>query len=348
MDLKDTQYLAARALAAAPHASPADRHAAIDAGALAGARLTAGRVRDHVHAESTDDSPPGGHITDGTARTADTVSRQHQHLDNPAPLDWSRFGAVIPILAASPGVGASVTAAVLVDALQIAGCSVLLVDTADPARSGLNRATRSDGPHSPGPHPAVSIRFSWRGQALLARAETSLPVLTPGMLPPPRFWRPGQRQIDVTIVDVGHDPWRVTAHPLAGAGAWLRPGTPSPRPILVVRPTIPSLAHAEQILARLDPWVRLRAAVPPAQLVVAGAKRWPPEVFGSAGHRTQNLLADALFLPHDPGVALHGITADVTPARLRSAAAELLRRWELLPHTEAHSRHKPRRSRTRQ
>lgn len=348
MDLKDAQSLAAHALAAAPHASPADRHAAIDAGALAGARLTADRLDGHVHTESTDDSPPGAHITEGTVRTADTVSRQHQRLDNTAPLDWSCFGAVIPVLAASPGAGASVTATLLADALQIAGCSVLLVDTADPARSGLNRATRSDGPHSPGPHPAVRIRFSWRGQALLARAETQLPVLAPGMLPPPRFWRPGERQIDVTIVDVGHDPWRVTAHPLAGAGAWLRPGTPSPRPILVVRPTVPSLTHAEQILARLDPWVRLYAVVPPVQLVVVGAKRWPAEVSGSAGHRTHNILPDALFLPHDQTVATRGITAEVTPARLRSAAVDLLRRWDLLSQLPARALRKPSRSPARQ
>ena len=53
------------------------------------------------------------------------------------PVDWSRFGVVIPILAGSAGAGASVLAATLADALGQAGRRVLLVDAADPARSGL-------------------------------------------------------------------------------------------------------------------------------------------------------------------------------------------------------------------
>ena len=129
----------------------------------------------------------------------------------------------------------------------------------------------------------------------MMRAETTLPVLTPGMLPPPPFWQPGQRRIDITVVDIGHDPWRVSAHPLAGAGAWLRPGTPSPRPILVVRPSIPALVHAEQVLARLEPWVALGAADAPGRLVVTGARHWPREVPGTAGHRLQPLVADAVI-----------------------------------------------------
>ena len=51
------------------------------------------------------------------------------------PVDWSGFGTVIPVLAGSAGAGASVLAAVLVDALQQhPGLRVLLVDAADPAR----------------------------------------------------------------------------------------------------------------------------------------------------------------------------------------------------------------------
>ena len=49
----------------------------------------------------------------------------------------------------------------------------------------LALATKSEGPWGPGPHSAVPIRYGWRAQALLARVETFLPVLTPGMVPPP-------------------------------------------------------------------------------------------------------------------------------------------------------------------
>ncbi|WP_179957028.1 hypothetical protein [Amycolatopsis anabasis] len=225
-------------------------------------------------------------------------------------------------------------ATVVADVLQIAKRSVLMVDTADPTRSGLGQAARSEGPYVPGPHPAVAIRFSWRAQALLARVETTLPVLAPGMVPPPRFWSPHPRHLDATVVDIGHDPWRVAAHPLAGAGAWLRRGTPAPRPVLVVRPSIPSLARAEQVLARLEYWSNLGATVMPVALIVVGAKRWPSTVAGSAGRRVQALLPGAVFVPHDPDVAVCGVTAEVTPSRLRAAVIPLLRHWGVVPVTK--------------
>lgn len=250
-------------------------------------------------------------------------------------VDWSAFGQVIPVLSGSPGAGASVLCAVISDVLQLAARCVLVADTADPVRSGLALVTRSEGPCGPGPHPAVRIRFSWRAQALLARVETSLPVLTPGMVPPPRFWRPAVRELHATVVDLGHDGWRVSAHPLIGAGEWLRRGTPSPRPVLVVRPTRPSLLHGEQVLARLEAWVQIGAVVPPAQLVVVGAKRWPAGVAGVAGRRLAGLVEGAVFVPHDPELAVGGVTAELTPARARDAVAPLLRGWGLLPTLES-------------
>jgi hypothetical protein len=249
-------------------------------------------------------------------------------------VDWSPFGQVIPVLSGSPGAGASVFTAAISDVLQLAARCVLVVDTADPVRSGLAQASRSEGPWGPGPHPAVRIRYAWRAQAVLARAETSLPALTPGMVPPPRFWRPAVRELHATVVDLGHDAWRVSAHPLIGAGEWLRRGTPLPRPVLVVRPTRPSLIHAEQVLARLAAWVEIEAVVPPAQLVVMGAKRWPAGVAGVAGRRVAGLVEGAVFVPHDPGLAVGGVTAELTPARARDALGPLLRSWGLLPALE--------------
>ncbi|SDU66869.1 hypothetical protein SAMN04489733_8022 [Amycolatopsis keratiniphila] len=307
--------------------SRADLHAAVDAEILARG-IEAGR--------SSADTSPSAHDVDRRASVAAATARAvaacvwqaGQPTDRPA--DWAGFGHVVPVLAASPGAGASVTAATVADALQIAGRSVLIVDTADPSRSGLSRASAVDGPQVPGPHPAIRIRFSWRAQALLARAETTLPVLAPGMLPPPSFWRPGPRKIDVTVVDIGHDPWRVGAHPLLGAGAWLRGGNPAPIPILAVRPSTPSLAHAEQILARFEAWNRLDAVTLPVQLVVVGARRWPATVTATAGIRVQKLIDSAIFLRPDPELAAHGVTAGVTPSRVRSAVLPMLRRLELL------------------
>lgn len=323
--------LARAARQAWPHLPVADADAAVEAGMLAAV------TEEPAHAQHT---PSGGAVDGGAAQVvaaevgaaAAAIQRQGLPPTATTPVDWSGFGTVIPVVAGSPGAGASVLAALLADVLQLGNLRVLLVDPADPPRSGLATAARSDGPWLVSPHPQVHIRFSWRAQALLARLETSLSVVAPGMVPPPKFWRP-PLPLDATVVDLGHDPWRVTAHPLAGAGTWLRRGTPQPRPVLVVRPSRPSLLHAEQVLARLDPWVSSAAVSAPVQLVVMGAKRWPRGVAGAAGRRVNTLLSDAVFVPHDHDLAASGITAAVTPARLREAVTPMLRRWGVLPGT---------------
>jgi hypothetical protein len=247
------------------------------------------------------------------------------------PMDWASFGVVIPVLAGSPGAGASAVAAALADALQLAGRCVLLVDAADPARSGLAAAAPAEGPWTAAVTPLLQIRYSWRREALVARLESRLPVISPGMVPPPRFWRPDVSPLHVTVVDLGHDGWRVTANPLLGAGAWLRSGLPPTRPVLVVRPSRPSLRHAEQVLARLDPWVRAGTVSPPGQLVVTGAKRWPRGVVGAAGRRLEPLLASASFVPHDSELAAGGVTGELLGGRIRGALGPLLAEWGLLP-----------------
>lgn len=324
----------------------ADADAAADAGVLAAATIASDQIGHDPHPRPGPAAETGpavaqviGPALDQARATAAEVGAaaaalQRQGLPPTlaAPVDWSEFGAVISVLAASPGAGASVAATVIADELQLAGRSVLLVDPGDPPRSGLTMAARSQGPWLTQPHPHVHIRFSWRAQALLARLETSLPVVTPGMVPPPRFWRPPIGRPDVTVIDLGHDPWRIAANPLLGAGAWLRPGDPAPRPVLVVRPSRPSLLHAEQLLARLETWSALGVITPPAQLLVTGAKRWPAGVAGAAGRRVSALLEHAVFLPHEPDLAAAGITAEVTPLRLRQAIAPVLRRLDLAGH----------------
>lgn len=298
----------------------ADTAAAIDAGMLA---LVGEPGRQPAGGE------PGNTMAATTGQVAATVQRQGVPPGATAAVDWSPFGLVIPVLAGSAGAGASVLAAALTDTLQLDGCRTMLVDAADPVRSGLAMAARNAGPWVRGPHPAVSIRFSWRAQALLAQMETWLPVIAPGMVPSPRFWHPGV-DLHVTVVDVGHDSWRIAAHPLVGAGEWLRAGTPAPRPVLAVRASRPSLIQAEQVLSRLEPWIGIGAAAAPVQLVVMGARRWPPGVVGSAGRRLAALLPDAVFVPHDAATALGGVNATATPPTLRRALTPLLHRWGAL------------------
>lgn len=297
-----TGELARRARSSWRHLPEADVAAAVDGGMLAAARVAA-QVGDAAATSQRQGLPPAA----------------------TTPVNWAPFGDVFPILAASPGAGASVLAAALADALQLDGRRTLVVDAADPARSGLAMAARSAGPWVRGPHPAVSIRYSWRANAVLAQLETWLPVMAPGMVPPPRFWHP-RTDLDATVVDLGHDSWRLAAHPVTGAGEWLRTGTPMPQPILVVRATRPSLANAEQVLTRLEPWISCRVATAPIRLVVMGATKWPRGVVGSAGRRLTPLLASAVFVPHVTSTAIGGVSADLSPEPLRRAIKPLLRR----------------------
>lgn len=296
----------------------ADVLGAVESGFLAmteqGSDGTAGESETAAH-----------NATAATAETAATVQRQAWTPRALFSADWSAFGThILPVLSASPGAGATLVSALLTDVLTLSGRRVLLVDTADPTRSGLTNAARSDGPARPGPHPAVRVRFSRRDRAVLARVDTTMPVFTPGMVPPPAFFHPGSQRVDVTVVDIAHDAWRLTAHPLAGAGAWLRRGRPAPRPVLVCRASRPSLLHAEQVLARVEAWNA--NTVVPQQLVVVGAKRWPAGVAGSAGRRTATLLDTAVFIPHDSDLAVSGVTAELTSPRTRQPLSRALSR----------------------
>lgn len=298
-----------------------DVESAVDAGVLAGGRAVT---------KGTDDMSVSDQASATSMAVADAsgqIGAQHSS----APVDYTQLGGVIPVLPGSPGAGASTVAAVLADALQMLSWRVLLADTADVARSGLASAAGVEGPVESGPHDAVGIRFSWRGQALVARAETSLPVLSPGMVPPPPLWVPPMGSPHVTVVDLSYDAWRMAAQPLSGPGAWLRVGQPPPRPILVVRPSRPSLARAEQALARLETWTAAGVAVSPVALVVVGAKRWPDGVVGAAGRRVSALLDRAIFLPRVQQTAVGGIGPDIAPLRLREAITPLLRAWHLAP-----------------
>ena len=248
------------------------------------------------------------------------------------PADWSRFGIVVPVLGGNPGAGASVLAVVLADALAATGLRVLLVDAADPLRSGLALAAGTDGAATTGPHPGVSIRHAHRGPIRMARLEFhGLPVRSVGMVPAPTFWTPGaghgtageDEPVDVTVVDVGWDAWTVAALPLHGAGGWLRTGTPAPRPVLAVRATAPGVRAAETLLARLGPW-QGHGMAPVAAAVLTECRKPPAAAMATAGHHLEALLEQAVCLPTDPALAQRGVTDTETPPRLQHALAPLL------------------------
>ena len=280
-------------------------------------------------------------------------------------LEWSApFGVVLPVLAGSAGAGASVFAAAAVDVLQRAGRCALLVDTAEPSRSGLSSATEVDGEHATAPAAGVRVRYSWRGHAVLARREPDPelgpgrhlsptggvvesyddgPAALPGLEPTRWLPLPPLEPLHATVVDLGQD-W---SRPHTGGGsvltegawAWLRAarGELAPSPVLVVRATRPSLAAAEAALARLDAHIGAGQLLAPTRLVVMASwkkRGWPKGVVGAAGARLARLVDDAVFVPYDRDLDIGGVTAEPTPARVQAAIAELLDDWGLLarPH----------------
>jgi len=259
-----------------------------------------------------------------------------------APADWTAFGTVIPVLAGHPGGGASVLAAVLADALAAQGHRVLLIDTADPLRSGLADATTDDGPRLTGPHRSVGIRQSERGPIRCARLEyTGVPVRSAGMVPAPPYWTPPDGAVDVTVVDIGWDAWALGAMPLQGPGGWLRHGTPTPRPVLALRPSMPAARHTEQLLSRLAAWTSGGGVTEVTSVVVMGAKKLPPAVRAVAGNALTPLLQHAVCLPTDQNVAERGVSTEPTPAPAQHAVAPLLTRWNLLANTPAQATPRP-------
>ena len=253
-----------------------------------------------------------------------------------APADWTAFGTVIPVLAGHPGGGASVLAAVLADALAAQGHRVLLIDAADPLRSGLADATTDDGPRLAGPHRSVGIRQSGRGPIRCARLEyTGAPVRSVGMVPAPQYWATPNGAVDVTVVDIGWDAWALAAMPLQGPGGWLRHGTPTPRPVLALRPSLPAARHTEQLLSRLAVWTCGGGATEMAAVVVMGAKTVPAAVRAVAGNALTPLLHHAVCLPTDRDLVEKGVTTAPTPDPAQHAVAPLLTSWDLLASTTA-------------
>jgi hypothetical protein len=274
--------------------------------------------------------------TEDATEAAVAVSRLADRHE-PGWAEWAQAGMVIPVLGASSGIGASVVAAALFDALDVCGVPTLLVDAADPARSGLASAVANQGAPARTLHPKIGVAYARRGDGWVAQlAAPPTEALSARMVPSPSWWLPDQTAPAATVVDLGWDPWQIAAAPLRGAGSWLEAGHPSsPRPVLVVEPNRPSLAKANGLLTRLRPWISAGHIAAPAALVVVSARRWPKQITGVAAQALGELMEQAVFLPYDRDVETGGIGPGPVSDRLRTAAAALPARWGLMPNNLA-------------
>lgn len=242
----------------------------------------------------------------------------------------ARFGAIVPVLGAHGQVGASGVALALADAAALVGLRVLLVDAADPGRSGLAGVCHVEGRSIVTGADRAAVRVATRYLGRVAvdvrrLVGTGLP-LTVSAVPLRRQWAASVRgPVDLTVVDVGWDVWRLmTANTELGPLAWCQTGSAMVRPVLVVRPTMPSVGVAEAVIARYARG-QLVDLAPLAGLLVVGASTWPTTVVAALGHLMRQAAPHALFIPHDPNAAMHGWSTRSLPAAITTAVAGLLR-----------------------
>lgn len=254
--------------------------------------------------------------------------------DLPAITSWLEgSGLVIPVLGASGGAGASVAAAALFDVCDAAGRSCALVDVADPSHSGLALAGRPSGA-TRRVGDGIALTRAERGhRGHLHRLAPTGRAVHAGMVPPAWEWFPEGTGAEITIVDVGWDPWASLASPTVGPGSWWAssaelPEELRPCPVLVCSPTRPSVARAQQLMTRLQPWSRTGRVAEVLALIVSGAARWPAGVAGVAGREVAEM--PAFFLPRHRALTRHGITPDPLSARVQTGAARLARDWGLI------------------
>jgi hypothetical protein len=251
---------------------------------------------------------------------------------NPAVTDHGQdpirmgLGLVIPVLAAHGGAGASTCALALADAADGAGLRVLLIDTADPARSGLAAACDVESVATRGVSNRRGVQVSRRRGIDCRRVAAGQQRLClPGDVPDLLAWTERLDGVyDVTIVDVAWDAWRTWGHPSAPAAAWLSGADQSTAPVVVLRPTRRGLTQLEGVLDQASKAHAEGETAPVSTLVTVGSSPWPPDVVASASPAARGLLACAFTLPWDVDLERYGLTSAPSPPALQGAALLVL------------------------
>lgn len=226
--------------------------------------------------------------------------------------------SVVTVWAAHGGAGASVTALALAEAARTGEKNVALVDLADPTRSGLAGICLREGrtlaaaPNLDAIHTGDREGIAVRRLALNRISRTSA-----SRLPAPHVWLATLAQsVDLVVVDTGYEASSVDDND--ELAAWLNISGP----VLVGRPTVPSLRRCEGALVTLQRYCRSG----PIRLVMNGAPPWPPELMATTGRLTGQSITTRNAIPWDQELEWRGCTTDPLPDTVRQAAARLLAR----------------------
>lgn len=225
---------------------------------------------------------------------------------SPSAQDWmpAPREQVVLVVGAAGGVGTSTVA------LAVASCAsdARVVECCTVASSGLAGASTAEmGVTADG-----WVQGTRADQLLIERRSDR--VADVAAMPAPS---PTTRT--VTVLDVSAD-----VDLLVASSGWLgQLARTLPRVVMVSRPTVPGLRRLEAAAGLLGA-DRVHA-------VLAGApRRWPRHLEQHLGLNGRRLRAEARLteLPHDPRLALEGVTTDPLPAGLLAAAAPLLQSLE--------------------
>ena len=241
------------------------------------------------------------------------------------------LGAVIPVIGAHPHVGASGVALAVADAAARLGLRVLLIDCADPARTGLAGVCGTEGASVTVCGAARGIRVSYRalesGTLQVRRLVPTGEALSAPQVPAPALWAAAAPTgVDVTVVDLGWDAWPLlTAVNHLGPMWWATGDNQQVFPLLVLQPTAASVIKAEGVAARYGNGVRGGLLAGLRQVAAVGGQQWDPRVLSVAGPATRTAAERAVFFPWSAPHQVSGWSTDPLPEPALRAATALLR-----------------------
>lgn len=203
----------------------------------------------------------------------------------------------VVLLGAHGGTDSALVALAVGDAAAQSGRRVQLIETAEPARSGLaNAAGENLGTDAT----RAWLRGGRNGMTLDRRAPGEV-TLAAWPLPPPGG-------VELTLVDLGTIDYP-TLHQVAASGA---------RVIVVCRATVPGLRLTEQVLAGLTERHVSVAAIGPA--------KWPRKVSDGRGPILAGLLSigQLVIVPTDRRIETAGPSPAALPRPILDAGRALL------------------------
>lgn len=218
---------------------------------------------------------------------------------------WQPGGAVVAVIAAHSGAGASTVAVALAEAVCDAGRAVRVIEVADASRSGLAAASSAElGEDGTGWRRGRRGGIRIDRLALRVRGIDDVPV--PG---------PPASAEELLVLDVG---WPARAA-LAARG-WLAHALTAGPLVIVCRPTVPGIRQTECLLAELAEQTTVQV-----QLAAVGPARWPGAVVASAGPRVRAARGSGrvITVPLDRRLHTDGVSADALPKALAAAGLAL-------------------------